>query len=113
MPQENEIEVGNPDTTTDFLPSGGATCSPSSDTPETDAISNAWIGDMMTPWNLARKLERERNSLKNTMTIDDGKWSSRFVLPIATEMKRRGIGEMRIKLTQNGTAVFDLIPENA
>jgi hypothetical protein len=44
---------------------------------------------------------------------DDEKWRDHFVLPIATEMKRRGIGEMRIKLTEKGTAVFELLPENA
>jgi hypothetical protein len=41
---------------------------------------------------------------------DDEKWRDNFVLPIATEMKRRGIGEIRIKLTEKGTAVFELIP---
>jgi hypothetical protein len=44
---------------------------------------------------------------------DDEKWRDHFVLPIAEEMKRRGIGEMRIKLTEKGTAVFELLPENA
>jgi hypothetical protein len=43
---------------------------------------------------------------------DDEKWRDLFVLPIATEMKRRGIGEMRIKLTKKGTAVFEILPEN-
>lgn len=38
--------------------------SPPSDTPETDAASNAWLGNAMTPWNLARKLERERDRYK-------------------------------------------------
>jgi hypothetical protein len=31
------------------------------DTPETDAVSNRWLGDQMVPWNLARKFERERD----------------------------------------------------
>ena len=31
------------------------------------------------------------------------------MLPIAMEMQRRGIGEMRIKLTEKGTAVFELL----
>lgn len=44
---------------------------------------------------------------------DDEKWRDYFVLPIAAEMKHRGIGEMRIKLTEKGTAVFELLPENA
>jgi hypothetical protein len=44
---------------------------------------------------------------------DDEKWRDHFVLPIAKEMKRRGIGELRIKLTEKGTAVFELLPENA
>jgi len=39
---------------------------------------------------------------------DDEKWRDHFVLPIAEEMKRRGIGELRIKLTEKGTAVFEL-----
>ena len=43
---------------------------------------------------------------------DDEKWRDHFVLPIAEEMKRRGIGELRIKLTEKGTAVFELLPEN-
>ena len=44
---------------------------------------------------------------------DEEKWRDHFVLPIAAEMKRRGIGEMRIKLTEKGTAVFELLPENS
>ena len=43
---------------------------------------------------------------------DDEKWHDQFVMPIATEMNRRGIGEMRIRMTGKGTAVFELIPEN-
>ncbi len=43
---------------------------------------------------------------------DEEKWRDHFVLPIAAEMKRRGIGEMWIKLTEKGTAVFELLPEN-
>ena len=37
-------------------------CSASSDTPETDEAARTWIGNAMTPWDLARKLERERNA---------------------------------------------------
>jgi hypothetical protein len=43
---------------------------------------------------------------------NDDKWVEYFVHPIAQEMKRRGIGEMRIKMTDRGTAVFELLPEN-
>ena len=35
--------------------------SPSSDTPETDKLARAWLGDAMAPWNFCRKLEREKN----------------------------------------------------
>lgn len=39
-----------------------AACSPSSDTPETDKLARAWLGDVMAPWNFCRKLERERDA---------------------------------------------------
>lgn len=43
---------------------------------------------------------------------DDEKWRDHFVYPIALEMRRRGIGELRIKLKGDGKADFELLPEN-
>lgn len=50
---------------------------------------------------------------KRRLKTDDEKWRDHFVYPIALEMKRRGVGELRIKLKDNGKADFELIPENA
>jgi hypothetical protein len=47
--------------TTEPSPAPSRTCSPSSDTPETDKLARAWLGDAMAPWNFCRKLEREKN----------------------------------------------------
>lgn len=46
------------------------------------------------------------------LKTDDERWRDHFVYPIALEMKRRGIGELRIKLKDNGKADFELLPEN-
>jgi hypothetical protein len=46
-----------------------------------------------------------------TEKTDDERWRDHFVLPIAFEMKRRQIREMRIQLTENNTAVFELLPK--
>lgn len=43
---------------------------------------------------------------------DAEKWRDHFVYPIALEMKRRGIGELRIKLKANGKADYELLPQN-
>ena len=74
MSQENEIEAEKLSPTTDFLPSGGASCSPSS-TPETDAeLENCenrgadYIAIILG--ELARKLERERDYWKNKRTLE-------------------------------------------
>jgi hypothetical protein len=50
---------------------------------------------------------------RRKLKTDDEKWRDHFVYPIALEMKRRGIGELRIKLKDTGKADFELIPENA
>lgn len=42
---------------------------------------------------------------------DDEKWRDHFVLPIAEEMKRRGIGELHI-IMKGGKAAYELLPEN-
>ena len=41
-----------------------------SDTPETDKLAKAWLGDAMAPWNLARKLERERDAARLELLAD-------------------------------------------
>jgi hypothetical protein len=76
MSQENEIESKKPSTTTDFLPSDGTSCSPSS-TPETEA---EW--ERKDPWrpiDMANamkakcdRLERERDeALTALMEIEE------------------------------------------
>jgi hypothetical protein len=59
------------------------------------------------------KYAEDCREAKCAQKTDDEKWRDHFVLPIASEMKRRGIGELRIKLTEKGTAVFELLPENS
>lgn len=63
MSQENKIEAEKLSPTTDFLPSGGASCSPSS-TPETDRIATA---DDWVQAGHARVLERERDAARKIL----------------------------------------------
>ena len=48
-----------------------------------------------------------------SLKTDDEKWRDHFIYPITLEMKKRGISELNIKMTENGKAQFELIPENA
>ena len=76
MITENEIEAGKPTETTDFLPSDGAPCCASSDTPETDIIRREYsrLG-VVAECALAKCAEFERTLGKFmaiTETSDDG-----------------------------------------
>lgn len=87
-------------------------CSPSSRRYKCDECHDTgYFGDMGP--GRAGNNEYVPCDCRRDKRTDDEKWRDHFVLPIATEMKRRGIGEMRIKLTEKGTAVFELLPENA
>lgn len=71
MSQENEIEAKKTSPTTDFLPSDGASCSASSDTPETDAEHNRpvriWEECYYGMRAHAEKMERQRNAAWQTL----------------------------------------------
>ena len=49
------------------------------DTPETDAAARAWMGSAMVPWDLCRKLERERDEARREAEASwDCKWPKPF-----------------------------------
>ena len=102
--------------TTSESPSCGAACSPSSLTPETDALRDlyenyehrATLGDI---WELCEGLEINLGNALAIIKGDDEKWRDYYVMPIVAEMKRRGIAEMHVVI-KGGKAAYDLIPEN-
>ena len=72
MSQENEIEAKKLSPTTDFLPSDGASCSPSFEVPPTPHPSGAW--DRSDFIHHARKLEaalREISKQHLAVEMDD------------------------------------------
>lgn len=88
------------------------TCSPSSRRYKCEECHDTgYFGDMGP--GVRGNNEWTECDCNRRLKTDDEKWRDHFVYPIALEMKRRGIGELRIKLKDNGKADFELIPENS
>lgn len=73
-----------------------------------DCHDTGYVGDM-GPGIIGNR-EWHECDCRRGMKTDDEKWRDHFIYPIALEMKRRGIGELHIKIQENGKAAFELIP---